>query len=133
MGHGAWGMGMARAWAGCELAGLSLACRLPPFFPFPLFNYAFAVTDVNFEIYMVATFIGVTPATVTPARLAWWDKRRPRLSVGRGRSCWTRTSAHSSRASRRSMARMMWPARKPPKPRFLPHPRAFCLESLPGH
>jgi hypothetical protein len=41
-----------------------LLARLPPFFPFPLFNYAFAVTDISFEIYMAATFIGVSPATL---------------------------------------------------------------------
>eukprot|EP01050_Picozoa_sp_SAG11_P022803 SAG11_NODE_4407_length_1909_cov_1.539779_1_plen_221_part_00 len=48
--------------------------RLPPFFPFPLFNYAYAITDVSFPIYFWATFIGA------PADRVFWHFRVLTLS-----------------------------------------------------
>lgn len=38
--------------------------RLSPLFPFPLLNYAFGITQINFLSYLVGTFIGSLPATI---------------------------------------------------------------------
>ncbi len=40
-----------------------LLCRISPFFPFVVLNYAFALTGVRFRDYVLATAIGMLPAT----------------------------------------------------------------------
>ncbi len=41
-----------------------LLARLSPLFPFNLLNYAFALTAVRFRDYVLASWIGMAPATV---------------------------------------------------------------------
>eukprot|EP01080_Neovahlkampfia_damariscottae_P008843 gene8843-793_t len=47
-----------------EKKGLLIAflTRLAPIFPFPLLNYAFGVTKINFFDYFIGTFFGLVPS-----------------------------------------------------------------------
>ena len=46
---------------GWKIVGLT---RLSPVFPFSLLNYAFSLTKVKLRHYMLASWIGMMPATV---------------------------------------------------------------------
>lgn len=46
---------------GWKIVGLA---RLSPLFPFNVFNYVFAVTQVSFRDFILASAVGVAPATV---------------------------------------------------------------------
>jgi uncharacterized membrane protein YdjX (TVP38/TMEM64 family) len=41
-----------------------LLARLTPIFPYSLLNYAFGITSMNFRSYIVASWIGMIPATI---------------------------------------------------------------------
>lgn len=48
-----------------------LVSRLPPVMPFALINYAYAITDVSFPVFIVATSIGVSPACFLEAYIGY--------------------------------------------------------------
>jgi uncharacterized membrane protein YdjX (TVP38/TMEM64 family) len=54
-------MDRAVAHEGWKIVGLA---RLSPIFPFTLINYLFGLTSVSFRAYVLASWIGITPATV---------------------------------------------------------------------
>ena len=47
-----------------EGAKIVLLVRLAPIFPFTYINYAFGLTGIPFLAYVLATFIGIIPATI---------------------------------------------------------------------
>jgi len=58
--------------------------RVPPVFPFALFNYAFALTDVSFKTYFVATAVGVYPAVVLDCYIGSICKSLAEATAGGG-------------------------------------------------
>ena len=53
----------------CSGGGALQVARLPPVVPFALANYAFAITDVSFPVFFIASAVGVTPACIAEAYL----------------------------------------------------------------
>ncbi len=95
-----------RAWVARRIAGLPrfealdaathadgfaivLLTRLSPLFPFNLLNYGFALTAVRFRDYVLASFIGMLPATVLHVYIGSLAKSVADLAVGDLDTGWT--------------------------------------------
>lgn len=65
-----------------------LLVRLSPLFPFNLINYGFGLTGVRFRDYVLASWIGMLPATVVYVYVGTLAKNVTELAGGRLESGW---------------------------------------------
>ncbi|HEX6999213.1 MAG TPA: TVP38/TMEM64 family protein [Gammaproteobacteria bacterium] len=97
---------LARDWVAQRIAGLPrfhaldlatrregfvivLLARLSPLFPYNLLNYGLGVTGVRFRDYVVATWIGMLPATVLYVYVGTLAQNLTELTAGARNGGWT--------------------------------------------
>ena len=65
-----------------------LLARLVPFIPFNLLNYAFSLTRVSFKKYVLASWIGMLPATIVYVYVGAAAKNLTRVAAGEVQVGW---------------------------------------------